>query len=163
MRDKDSMRGDVSQVEDLVAFKNELQSGQLAGSHCSAARDLPKHYEAEKKLLVGAEGGQERDGKHPLQISRLGPYLLGVAAAFSLMGFYLALLTLTSSLYNAWMEFKAYAELILSLAVGLGVQATLFLFLSKKLRGGNMRGAKSCLAASGGMSTPAMRYERCVT
>ncbi len=156
MRDKDSTRGDVSHAEDVAAHKNELQSGQVAGSHFSAARDLPKHYEAERKLLIGAEVSQEKYGKHAWQISRLGPYLIGIAAAFSVMGFYLGLLTLTSSLYNAWMEFKAYAEWIVALAVGLGVQATLFLFLRKKLRGENLKGAKCSLAASGGMSTSAM-------
>jgi len=66
------------------------------------------------------------------------------------------LLTLTSDIYNAWMEFKAYAGWILALAAGLGVQATLYVFLRRKLGGKGTKGAKCGLAASGGMSTSAM-------
>lgn len=100
--------------------------------------------------------GQERDkGRSRWPLNR-GPYLIGASAALGVVGFYLGLLTLTSDPFNAWMEFKGYAGWILALSVGLGVQATLFALLRKKLRGRNMRGAKCSLAASGGMSTSAM-------
>ncbi|MCJ7594627.1 MAG: cation transporter, partial [Desulfobacterales bacterium] len=88
--------------------------------------------------------------------AKLKPYLVGTIAALSVVGFYLGLLTLTSDFYNAWMEFKAYAGWILALAAGLGVQATLFILLRKKLGGKRMKSAKCSLAASGGMSTSAM-------
>lgn len=88
--------------------------------------------------------------------SGLRPYLIGVAVAVGVVGFYLGLITLTSDWYNARLEFKEYGIWILALAVGLGVQATLFSFLRAWHRGTSMKAAKCSLAASGGMSTTAM-------
>jgi copper chaperone CopZ/uncharacterized membrane protein len=84
------------------------------------------------------------------------PYLTGVVAALSVVGFYLGLITLTSDWYNAKAEFREYGYWILALAVGLGVQAMLFSFLREWHRGEHMKGAKCTLAASGGISTTAM-------
>jgi hypothetical protein len=54
------------------------------------------------------------------------------------------------------MQFEEYRWWILALAAGLGVQATLYSFLRKRLKGKNVKSAKSSLAASGGMSTASM-------
>jgi copper chaperone CopZ len=84
------------------------------------------------------------------------PYLIGAAAAIGVVAFYLGLLTLVSDWYNAKAQFNDYRWWIIALSIGLGVQATLFSGLRIRLRGKNMRGAKSSLAASGGMSTASM-------
>ena len=80
-----------------------------------------------------------------------------MAAALSVVGFYLGLITLTSDWYNARLEFREYGVWILALAMGLGTQATLF-FLYRVWRndGKKMKAAKYSLAASGGISTTAM-------
>jgi copper chaperone CopZ len=84
------------------------------------------------------------------------PYLVGVVAALSVVGFYLGLLTLTSEWYNAKAEFREYIFWILALSVGLGVQAILFSLLRAWHKGGSVKAAKCTLAASGGISTTAM-------
>jgi len=84
------------------------------------------------------------------------PFLIGIAAALGIFGFYFVLLTLTSDWNNAKMQFEEYRWWIIALSVGLGIQAFLFSFLRKQLRHKHMRAAKSSLAASGGMSTAAM-------
>lgn len=84
------------------------------------------------------------------------PLLIGLAVAIAVVGFYLGLITLVSDWYNARMQFEEYRWWILALAAGLGVQATLYSFLRKRLNGKNVKSAKSSLAASGGMSTASM-------
>jgi hypothetical protein len=84
------------------------------------------------------------------------PYLIGITAAVGAIGFYLGLLTITSDWYNAWEEFKYYQWWLIALSIGLGIQAALFSGLRIRLQGKNMKGAKSSLAASGGMSTASM-------
>jgi cation transport ATPase len=84
------------------------------------------------------------------------PYLIGVAAAIAVVGFYLGLLTLTSDWYNARLEFKEYGIWILTLAAGLGLQVILFSLLRAWHQGASMKAAKCSLAASSGMSTTAM-------
>jgi len=84
------------------------------------------------------------------------PYLIGSAAAIGVVAFYLGLLTLVSDWYNAKAQFNDYRWWIIALSIGLGVQATLFSGLKVRMRGRNMKGAKSSLAASGGMSTASM-------
>lgn len=86
----------------------------------------------------------------------LYPFLIGIAAALGLVGFYLGLLTLTSDWYNAKMEFKEFRWWVIALSIGVGVQAALFSYMKNRLRGGNLKGAKSGLAASSGMSTASM-------
>ncbi len=84
------------------------------------------------------------------------PYLIGSAAAIGVVAFYLGLLTSVSDWYNAKAQFNDYRWWIIALSIGLGAQATLFSGLRIRLRGKNMKGAKSSLAASGGMSTASM-------
>ena len=89
---------------------------------------------------------------------KVGPYpfFIGIIAALGMVGFYLGLLTLTSDWYNAKMQFSEYRGWILALSFGLGVQATLFSFMIKRLQRSHMKGAKATLFASGGMSTASM-------
>ncbi|MFC1863216.1 hypothetical protein ACFL1Z_04600 [Thermodesulfobacteriota bacterium] len=90
-------------------------------------------------------------------LASLRPYFIGAAAALSVVGFYLGLLTLTSDWYNARLEFREFGIWILALATGLGTQATLFfLFKAWRKDGKKMKAATCSLAASGGMSTTAM-------
>jgi hypothetical protein len=84
------------------------------------------------------------------------PYLIGATVAVGVIGFYLGLLTLVSDWYNAKVQFAEYRWWVLSLSVGLGVQAVLYSFLCKQLKGRTLKTAKSSLAASGGLSAAPM-------
>ncbi|MFA5180539.1 MAG: YHS domain-containing protein [Syntrophales bacterium] len=84
------------------------------------------------------------------------PFIIGIAAALGVVGFYFSLLTLTSDWNNAKMLFGEYRWWIIALSLGLGIQAALFSYLRRQLRLAHMRGAKTSLAASGGVSTAAM-------
>jgi cation transport ATPase len=99
---------------------------------------------------------QENKKRRFWRLSGLRPYLIGVAVAVGVVGFYLGLITLTSDWYNARLEFKEYGIWILALAAGLGVQVVLFSLLRAWHQGVSMKAAKCSLAASGGMSTTAM-------
>ena len=88
--------------------------------------------------------------------SKLTPYLIGLAAALGVVGFYLGLLTLTSDWYFAKVQFSDYRWWIIALALGLGIQGVLYSNMRIRLRREPMRGAKSSLAASGGMSAASM-------
>ena len=83
-------------------------------------------------------------------------YLFGVIASFAIVGVYLGMNTLTSDWYFARVQFGEYRWWIITLAVGLGIQVTLFTLFRAHLRGQKMRGAKSSMAASGGVSATAM-------
>ena len=83
-------------------------------------------------------------------------YLFGVIASFAIVGVYLGMNTLTSDWYFARVQFSEYRWWIITLAVGLGIQVTLFTLFRAHLRGQKMRGAKSSMAASGGVSATAM-------
>ena len=84
-------------------------------------------------------------------------FFIGSLASLSVIGFYLGLITLTSDWYFARVQFEEYRWWIFALSIGLGVQAVLFSLLREKLRGKiAMKGAKSSLAASGGMSAASM-------
>jgi cation transport ATPase len=87
---------------------------------------------------------------------RFTPFIVGLAAALGLVGFYLGLLTLVSDWYNATSELAYYSPWIISLAVGIGVQATLYTILRNHRRIASMKGVNTSLAASGGMSTAGM-------
>lgn len=108
------------------------------------------------RLLEKQAENLEEAGVRSERLMGLRPYLIGVAAATGVVGFYLGLLTLTSDWYNARLEFREYGIWILTLAAGLGVQATLFSLYRAWHKGESMKAAKCTLAASGGMSTTAM-------
>jgi hypothetical protein len=83
-------------------------------------------------------------------------YLLGAIAAVAIVGIYLGMNTLTADWYFAKMQFGEYLWWIIALAVGLGVQVTLFTRFRVHLRDTKMRAAKSSMAATGGVSAAAM-------
>ncbi len=94
--------------------------------------------------------------KSSQSVTILAPYLIGLAAALGVIGFYLGLLTLTSNWYFAKVQFSDYRWWIIALAFGLGIQGVLYSNMRIRLRLETMRGAKSSLAASGGMSAASM-------
>ena len=83
-------------------------------------------------------------------------YLIGVLASFAIVGIYLGMNTLTSDWYFARVQFSEYRWWIISLAIGIGIQVTLFTLLRVHLRGRKKTAAKSSMAASGGVSVVAM-------
>jgi len=83
-------------------------------------------------------------------------YLLGVLASFAVVGMYLGMNTLTSDWYFAKVQFSEYRWWIISLAIGLGIQVTLYSLIRAHLRGKKKTAANSSMAASGGVSAVAM-------
>ena len=83
-------------------------------------------------------------------------YLLGILAAFAIVGIYLTMNTLTSDWYFAKVQFSEYRWWIIGLAIGLGTQVTLFSIFRAHLRGQKKTAANSSMAASGGVSAVAM-------
>jgi uncharacterized membrane protein len=83
-------------------------------------------------------------------------YLLGVLVSFAIVGIYLIMNTLTSDWYFARVQFSEYRWWIMSLAIGLGIQVTLFTLFRAHLRGQKKTAANSSMAASGGVSVVAM-------
>jgi cation transport ATPase len=88
--------------------------------------------------------------------SKPGSYLFGAMAALAIVAMYLAMNTLTADWYFAKIQFSEYRWWIITLAIGLGIQVTLFTRFRAQLRNTKMRAAKSSMAASGGVSTAAM-------
>ena len=82
--------------------------------------------------------------------------LLGVLATFAIVGIYLGMNTLTADWYFAKIQFSEYRWWIITLAIGLGIQVTLFALFKARLRGTKTKAVVSSMAASGGMSTVAM-------
>ena len=89
-------------------------------------------------------------------ISNPRSYLYGALASVTVTGVYLGMNTLTADWYFARVQFSEYRWWILILAIGLGIQVTLFTLFRAQLRGQKMRAAKSSLATSGGVSATAM-------
>jgi hypothetical protein len=83
-------------------------------------------------------------------------YILGVLAAFAVIGAYLGMNTLTSDWYFARVQFSEYRWWVISLAVGLGIQMTLYALFRRHHRGKKKTAANSSMAASGGISAVAM-------
>ena len=74
-------------------------------------------------------------------------YLYGALASMAIVGVYLGMNTLTADWYFAKVQFSEYRWWILTLAIGLGIQVTLFTLFRAQLRGAKMRAAKSTMAA----------------
>jgi hypothetical protein len=91
-----------------------------------------------------------------VDLSNPRAYLLGVLASFAIVGIYLGMNTLTSDWYFARVQFSEYRWWIISLAIGLGTQVTLFTLFRAHLRGKKKTAANSSMAASGGVSAVAM-------
>ncbi len=131
--------------------------------------DAEKVHVADMKASVEAEGYQVLDARHkgsqpkaeccniPFSWnSNRRSYLYGTLASIAVMGVYLGMNTLTADWYFAKVQFSEYRWWILTLAIGLGIQVTLFTLFRAQLRGQKIGAAKSSMAASGGMSVTAM-------
>ena len=94
--------------------------------------------------------------EQPVDFSNPRSYLLGVLASFAIVGIYLGMNTLTSDWYFARVQFSEYRWWIISLAIGLGIQVTLYTLFRAHLRGKKKTAANSSMAASGGVSAVAM-------
>ena len=94
--------------------------------------------------------------EQPMVFSNPRAYLLGVLASFAIVGIYLGMNTLTSDWYFARVQFSEYRWWIISLAIGLGIQVTLYTLFRAHLRGKKKTAANSSMAASGGVSAVAM-------
>jgi Cu+-exporting ATPase len=94
--------------------------------------------------------------EQPLEYSNPWAYLMGLLASFAIVGIYLGMNTLTSNWYFARVQFSEYRWWIISLAIGLGIQVTLYTFFRAHLRGQKKTAANSSMAASGGVSAVAM-------
>ncbi len=94
--------------------------------------------------------------EQPMVFSNPRAYLLGVLAPFAIVGIYLGMNTLTSDWYFARVQFMEYRWWIISLAIGRGIQVTLYTLFRSYLRGKKKTAANSSMAASGGVSVVAM-------
>lgn len=139
----------------------------LAQRKASITFDSAKTGEDQFRAAIEAEGycilddpKKETDSRYCSQsiewISYPRAYLFGAAAALAVIGIYLGMNTLTSDWYFARVQFGEYRWWIIALAVGLGIQVTLFALFRASMRGHRLKGVKSSLAASGGVSTAAM-------
>lgn len=97
-----------------------------------------------------------RDQKIPLDFSSPRLYLPGLLASLAVVGIYLGMNTLTSDWYFAKIQFSEYRWWIISLAIGLGIQVTLYALFRAHLRGRKKTAVNSSMAASGGISAVAM-------
>ena len=92
----------------------------------------------------------------PDRVNKLASVAAGVVAATAVVGFYLGLITLTSDWFNARAQFFDYRGWILALAVGLGLQVSLFTHIRRVLAGLRIKGSAKGMAASGSVSGVAM-------
>lgn len=139
----------------------------LADHKARITFDSTKANENQFKAAIEAEGYRILDDQKAERIDRYcsqpiqwfsypRAYLFGAAAALAIIGFYLGMNTLTADWYFAGVQFGEYRWWIISLAIGLGIQVTLFTLFRTNMRGHRLEGVKSSLAASGGVSTAAM-------
>lgn len=81
-------------------------------------------------------------------------YGLGILAAALLLALYAVSVGLVSDTANALSQFRQYWYYVLGLAVGFGIQVSLYMRLKQII--GNAKGAASALAISGTTSTVSM-------
>jgi len=149
-------------------MRDEIQNNSMTAS--SVARKITED-ETQRSLDVGAAAccsgkiaeNDPQDLKavpncceQPVDFSNSRSYLLGVLASFAIVGIYLGMNTLTSDWYFARVQFSEYRWWLISLAIGLGIQVTLYTLFRAHLRGKKKTAANSSLAASGGVSAVAM-------
>jgi len=94
--------------------------------------------------------------EQPIDLSNRRAYVMGVLSSFAIVGIYLGMNTLTSDWYFARVQFSEYRWWIISLAIGLGIQVSLFTLFRTHHRGQKKTAANSSMAASGGVSVVAM-------
>lgn len=154
----------LSQVPGVLAVKVELGKGEatVALGEGGVDQDQLRHAVAK----AGYEYSETPQEAQTLDCCALPgepglahgwrAYLVGLAAALAVLGFYLVLSTLTSSWQFARIQFSVYLWWLLALSLGLGAQATLYTLFRATLRERARRSARKALAASGGISGLAM-------
>ena len=160
-------RSCVNRIEDALS----AQSGVIRAIVDFGRREASVHFDPhlvtpdalkmvieEAGYRVPEKGGEpfQEEKKEPRPFTRPRAFMFGIAASLGVVGFYLGLQTLTSNWHYALLQFEEFGVWIIALAVGLGVQVTLFSLFRAWHGGGSMKGAKCSLATSGGMSTTAM-------
>ena len=139
----------------------------LAEQKASIIYDPSETNKDQFRATIEAEGYRIMDEKKEETFSRccsqpIGwfsyprSYLFGTIASFAIIGIYLGMNTLTADWYFARVQFSEYRWWIIALAIGLGVQVTLFTLFKANQRGHRLKAVKSSMAASGGASTAAM-------
>ena len=128
-------------------MRDEIQSNSMTANFVATkiTEDDPKDLKTAPKCC-----------EQPMAFSNPRAYLLGVLASFAIVGIYLGMNTLTSDWYFARVQFSEYRWWIISLAIGLGIQVTLYTLFRAHLRGKKKTAANSSMAASGGVSVVAM-------
>jgi hypothetical protein len=113
-------------------------------------------YSVLKSSANNTEVTYESQGLLSKQTFNLKPYIFGIATAAGVIGFYFGLLTLVSDGYNAQSQFSEYWGWLITLATGLGIQTTLFVYIRTRFKGKTITAAKPSMADSGGVSTASM-------
>lgn len=154
----------LRQVPGVKSVEVDLNQGRATVSLSEADADREQLREAVVK--AGYEYADTAQGQGALDCCALPggpglthgwrPYLVGLAAALAVLGFYLGLITLTSDWRFARTQFAEYRWWLLALALGLGVQAALYALFRATLQDRARRSARASLAASGGVSGLAM-------
>jgi copper chaperone CopZ len=144
------VRVDFAQAEAMVTYDPSIvkhhEFSSAIEAHDYKVTDIRK---PDKQLL------KEKSNASPFFRSPW-PYMKGLIAFFTIIGFYLGLLTLTSEWVFAKMQFEDYWVWILLLATGLGIQVFLYSILRSHIKKMQLNGAKKTVAVSGGLSTAGM-------
>jgi copper chaperone CopZ len=140
-----------------------------------AEQKAKMRFDSEKVSIANLKASVEAEGYHILDQNKESPgrkaeccgqtfswfsnprcYLYGLLASIAVVGAYLGMNTLTADWYFARIQLSEFRWWILTLAVGLGIQVSLFTLFRAHFRGQKIGAAKSTMAASGGMSATAM-------
>ena len=155
----------------LLRLSGVAEAAVDLSEHKANVRYIPAKVKIDDmKTSVGAEGYHILDDNKMDSALEVGcckdstfnwfsnpcSYLYGALASIAIVGVYLGMNTLTADWYFAKVQFGEYRWWILTLAIGLGFQVTLFTMFRAQLRGQKIRAVKSTMAASGGMSATAM-------
>ena len=154
----------LGQVPGVIAVQVDLPRGQATVS--LGEQDVDQEMLRQAVAKAGYEYSETPQESEALDCCALPgepgvtqswhAYLVGLATAAAVLGFYLGLSTLTSSWQFARIQFSVYLWWLLALSLGLGAQATLYTLFRATLRERARRSARKALAASGGISGLAM-------
>ena len=151
------LAGVVGAEVDLADHKAKITyDPERVGIDDLTASVVAEGYFIDKDKIRDFKSKMECWGQTFNWFSRPRSYLYGALASIAIVGVYLGMNTLTADWYFARVQFSEYKWWVIILALGLGVQVTLFTLFRAQLRGHKIGAAKSSMAASGGMSATAM-------
>jgi copper chaperone CopZ len=130
---------------------HQTNINQLKAVVVAAGYRVPPGDALDKQNAAGNPAGELE-----AQRFRMPVWLVGIIAAAGLVAFYLGLLTLVSDWESALMQLEDSRWWVLALSVGLGIQASLYTLLRRYLQKQAIKGARTSLAASSGMSSASM-------